>query len=190
MVVEAAAVVPVTYILKEIYKNLYDFHRAFQSDGHIFADRTLPDLPQRLKIFSLFRVIFAVPANQVSARIADAAVALCNVFASVYDRFDIVCAEDDIVSELELAVEVRYEEVYSAAASASINNREGYHIFFVRGKRETLNVKRHYLQLPLWLWHLLRLLSLVQPRSILWWRRLRWRWYTSKNIHGIRHLAD
>lgn len=139
----------------------YDFQRIFQSDVHIFVDHTLPDLPQRLKTFSLFRVIFAVPANQVSARIADAAVALCNVFASVYDRFDIVCVEDDIVSELELAVEVRYEELYSAAASASINNREGYHIFVAHGKRRTSNVKRHYLQLPLWLWHLLWLLSLV-----------------------------
>lgn len=85
----------------------------------VVAAAVVPDLPQRLKTFSLFRVIFAVPANQVSARIADAAVALCNVFASVYDRFDIVCVEDDIVSELELAVEVRYEELYSAAASAS-----------------------------------------------------------------------
>lgn len=168
----------------------HDFHRTFQSDVHIFADRTLPDLPQRLKTFSLFRVIFAVLASRVSARIADAAVALCNVSASVYDRFDIVCVEDDIVSELELAAEVRYGEVYSAAASASINNCKSYRIFFTRGKLRTLNVKRHYLQLPLRLRHLLWLLSLVQPRSILWWRRLRRRWYTGKNIHGIRHLAD
>lgn len=93
---------------------------------HIFADDTLPDLPQRLKTFFLFREIFAVLANQVSARIADAAIASRNVLALVYDRFDIVCVEDDIVFELEL-VEVRYEEVYSAAAFASINNCEEFH---------------------------------------------------------------
>lgn len=89
---------------------------------HIFANHTLPDLPQRLKTFSLLRAIFAVLANQVSVRIADAAVASCNVLASVYDRFDTVCVEHDIVFELELAVEVHYEEVYSAAVFASINN--------------------------------------------------------------------
>lgn len=47
------------------------------------------------------------------------AVASYNVLAPVYDRSDIVCAEDDIVFELELAVEVRYEEVCSAVAFAS-----------------------------------------------------------------------
>lgn len=140
----------------------YDCHHAFQSDVHIFADHTLPDLLQCLKIFSLLRVIFAVLANRVSARIADVAVASCNVLASVYDRFDIVCVEDDIVFELELAVEVRYEEVYSAVAFASINNCEDYYTSFMHnGKQGTLNVKHYYLQLPLWLWHLLRLLSLV-----------------------------
>jgi len=136
----------------------YDCHRAFQSDDTL-ADHTLPDLLQRLKIFSLLHVIFAVLANRVSARTAD--VASCNVLA-VYDHFDIVCVEDDIVFELELAVEVRYEEVYSAAAFASINNCEDYHTSFIHnGKQGTLNVKRYYLQLSLWLWHLLRLLSLV-----------------------------
>jgi len=49
------------------------------------------------------------------------AVASYNVLAPVYDHSDIVCAEDDIVFELELAVEVHYEEVCSAAAFASIN---------------------------------------------------------------------
>jgi hypothetical protein len=123
-----AVVVPVTYILKERFVKIsYDFRRIFQYDMHICADDTLPDLPQRLKTFFLFREIFAALANQVSARIADAAVASRNALASVYDRFDIVCVEDDIVFELELAVEVRYEEVYSAAAFASINNYEGSH---------------------------------------------------------------
>lgn len=79
----------------------------------------VPDLPQRLKTFALLRVIFAVLANRASARIADAAIALRNVLAPVYDRFDIVCVEDDIVFELELAVEVRYEEIYFAAVFAS-----------------------------------------------------------------------
>lgn len=146
---------------KRFVRMSYDCHRAFQSDVHAFADHTLPDLLQHLKIFSLLHVIFAVLVNRVSARIADAAVASCNVLA-VYDRFDIVCVEDDIVFELELAVEVRYEEVYSAAAFASINNCEDYHTSFIHnGKQGTLNVKRCYLQLPLWLWHLLWLLSLV-----------------------------
>lgn len=104
---------------------------------HIFADGTLPDLPQRLKIFSLLRVIFAVLANRVSAQIADAVVALCNVLVSVYDRFDIVCVEDDIVFELELAVVVRYAEVYSAAAFASVNNCEEYHISFTHNGKQS-----------------------------------------------------
>lgn len=47
------------------------------------------------------------------------AVASYNVLALVYDHSDIVYVEDDIVFELELAVEVRYEEVCSAAAFAS-----------------------------------------------------------------------
>lgn len=115
----------------------YDFYRTFQSDMHIFADGTLPDLPQRLKIFSLLRVIFAVPANRVSAQIADAAVASCNVLVLVYDRFDIVCVEDDTVFELELVVEVHYEEVYSAAAFVSINNCEEYHIFFTHNGKQS-----------------------------------------------------
>lgn len=64
-------------------------------------------------------MIFAVLANRAFAQIADAAVALHNVFALVYDHFDIVYVENDIVFEFELAVEVRYEEVYSAVAFAS-----------------------------------------------------------------------
>lgn len=63
-------------------------------------------------------MIFAALANRASARIADV-VALCNVLAQVHDRFDIVCAGDIV---FELAAEVRCEEVYSAAAFASINN--------------------------------------------------------------------
>lgn len=188
-------VVPVTYILKERFiKILYDFRRIFQYDMHIFADDTLPDLPQRLKTFFLLREIFAALANQVSAQIADAAVASRNALASVYDHFDIVCVEDDIVFELELVVEVRYEEIYSAAAFASVNNCEGSHntykFFTHYEKQRHWNVKHCYLQLPLWLWHLLRLLSLVQPWSVLRWRRLRWWRYAGKNIHGIRHLTE
>lgn len=83
---------------------------------------TLPDLLPHPKTFFLLHVIFVVPVNRASARIADAAVASCNALASVYDRFDIVCAGDDIVFVLEFVAEVRYEEVYFEAAFASINN--------------------------------------------------------------------
>lgn len=103
---------------------------------HIFANDTLPDLLQHLKTFFLLHVIFAVLVNRASAQIADAAVALHNVLALVYDHSDIVYVEDDIVFEFELAVEVRYEEVYSAVAFASINNYEGYYIFFTHNRKQ------------------------------------------------------
>lgn len=86
------------------------------------ANDILPVLPQYLKTFSLFHEIFAVPANRVSAQIADVVVASYNVLAPVYDHSDIVCVDDDIVFEFVLVVEVRYEKVYSVAAFASINN--------------------------------------------------------------------
>lgn len=118
-------VVPATYIQEKSlckYNNYRAYNHAFQFDINIFvADNTLPDLPQHLKTFFLLRAIFAVPANRASARIVDVAVASYNVLGPVYDHSDIVCA-DDIVFELELVVVVRYEEVYSAAAFASINN--------------------------------------------------------------------
>jgi len=82
-------------------------------------------------------VIFVVLANRAFAQIADAAVALYNVLALVYDRFDIVYVENDIVFEFELAVEVRYEEVYSAVAFASIKLRKILHIFHATENKDT-----------------------------------------------------
>lgn len=81
---------------------------------------TLPDLHPCLKIFSLLRATSAVPANQVSARTADVAVASCNVPVSACDRSDIVYAADDIVSGPAEA-EVYYEGVCFAAAFASVS---------------------------------------------------------------------
>lgn len=92
-------------------------HDVAQVTERIGMTVVVPVLLQHLKIFFLLRAIFAVPVNQASARIADVEVASYNVLAPVYDRSDIVCAEDDIV--FELAVAVRYEEVYSVVAFAS-----------------------------------------------------------------------
>lgn len=87
----------------------------------MFVNDTLPDLPQHPKTFSLHRATSAVPENRAFVRIVDVAVVPHNAFASVHDRFDTAYAEDDIVLGLELVVEVHYEEVYFAAAFASIN---------------------------------------------------------------------
>lgn len=90
------------------------FHDAEQVGEHIDT-AMLPDLFQRLKIFSLPREIF-VPTNQVFAQIVEVVVEPCNVLAAGHVHSDIAYAERGTVSVLELEAEVHYVEVYLQVA--------------------------------------------------------------------------